>query len=150
MTGKFHFDYIPGSSCSACWLHACFLKFFCFSVWLPGASNVVPASSLICHTVQHLTGEVFAGLGRGTGWGQALTPCHPDCLTHCGVYPGYWLFCFGSMFIIPTGRSQPTDPQNCAFQGVKCNKQCCFQRSTVNLISTTSAGHSVKNRMCDF
>ena len=100
-----------------------------------------------CPTL-HWGGIYRAGQRDWLGPGSHTVPSRLSHPLRC--VPRVLTVLFGSMFIIPTGRSQPTDPQNCAFQGVKCNKQCCFQRSTVNLISTTSAGQSVKNRMYDF
>ena len=134
--------------CSACWLHACFLKFF--YVWLPGASDVVPAFPLICHTVQHLPGEVSAGLGRGLAGARlshhAIHTVSPTAVCAQGADCSAVAPCLS---FLQGGVSRLIHKIR-AFQGVKGNKRCCFQRSTVNLISTTSAGHSVKNRMCDF
>ena len=59
--------------CSACWLHACFLKFF--YVWLPGASNMVPAFSLICILSSTCLGRYLPGwAGDWLGPGSHTMP----------------------------------------------------------------------------
>ena len=102
------------------------------------------------HTVQHLPGEVSAGLGRGLAGARlshhAIHTVSPTAVCAQGADCSAAAPCLS---FLQGGVSRPIH-KIWAFQGVKGNKRCCFQRSTINLIPTTSAGHSVKNRMCDF
>lgn len=102
------------------------------------------------HTVQHFAWGGICRAERGTGWGQALhMPSHtvsptarrvPRVLTVLLRLHVYHSYREGRQLI----------HKICAFQGLKVTNGAVFKRSTVNLISTTSAGHEWRTICMEF